>query len=105
MRLGSSHQISRQSECSESRSINAALEKHHEDTLATANPIQSVYLYRSAGQRAAYQINSARISIASRTSSSVLKKCGDMRRPTPGRQSTKTFRSARRLTIAEPSST
>ena len=51
------------------------------------------------------QINCARISIASSTSSSVLKKCGDMRSPTPGRESTKTLRSASRLTIAGPSST
>src|ERR1700754_514338 len=42
----------------------------------------------------AHAIRPARISSASSTSSSVLKKCGEMRKPAPGRQSTNTRRSA-----------
>src|SRR6185369_5657981 len=50
-------------------------------------------------------ISSARMLSASSTSSSVLKKCGDMRNPALGRESTKTLLSARRSTITGASLT
>src|SRR6185369_15214333 len=50
-------------------------------------------------------ISSASMLRASSTSSSVLKKCGDMRKPALGRESTKTLLSARRSTIAGASLT
>src|SRR5215217_4364223 len=50
-------------------------------------------------------ISSASMLSASSTSSSVLKKCGDIRSPALGRESTKTLLSARRSTIAGASLT
>src|SRR6267142_3538728 len=49
-----------------------------------------------------YRISFAKIPMASPTSSSELKKWGEMRKPALGRQSTNTFFSASRSTIAGP---
>src|SRR6185369_8441834 len=93
----------------------ARIKKQHNDFAAVIGqaPLLAVSIFqRKFGRRRVDSsvvthdsISSASMLSASSTSSSVLKKCGDMRRPALGRESTKTLLSARRSTIAGASLT
>src|SRR5215204_1147326 len=93
----------------------ARIKKQHDDFAAMIGQAPGVavsILQRKAGRRRVnssfvthHSISSARMLSASSTSSSVLKKCGDMRRPALGRESTNTLLSASRSTITGPSLT
>ena len=83
------------------RRLIARIKEQHYDfpALIRQTPVGAVsILQREVGRRlvdskivAHHLISSARMFRASSISSSVLKKCGDMRRPAPGRQSTNTL--------------
>src|SRR5215510_833717 len=87
----------------------ARIKKQHDDFAAMIGqaPLAAVSIFQRKVRRGRvdssvvthYSISSASMLSASSTSSSVLKKCGDMRRPALGRESTKTLLSAKRSTI------
>src|SRR5678815_2438232 len=93
----------------------AGIKKQHDDFAAMIGqaPLVAVVIFQRKVGRSRVDssvvthdsISSASMLSASSTSSSVLKKCGDMRKPALGRESTNTLRSARRSTIAVASLT
>src|SRR5678815_2508351 len=93
----------------------AGIEKQHHDLAAMIGqvPLLAISIFqREVGRGRVdssvvthHSFSSARMLSASSTSSSVLKKCGDMRKPALGRQSTNTRLSAKRSAITGASLT